>query len=59
MTSLVRRALYFPCMKNKITSEALIVAITKAITIFHLPKSLVAAKTVSNVKTIREKKITT
>ena len=49
MTNLVRRGLYLPCMKNRMTSVALMTAIARARTIFQRPRSIFAAETVTTV----------
>src|SRR4051812_206712 len=57
--SFVRRLPYLTCMKNRTTSVALKTAIARATGKFRLPRSFIAANTVSAVHTISAPKIVT
>jgi hypothetical protein len=55
--SLVRRLLYFTCMKNRITSVALVMAMPSATGKLNTPRFTNATATVTAVSTIRAPKI--
>ncbi len=52
----VRRVLYQTCMKNKITSDALMRAMASATKMFQRPRSTVETKAVTQVSTMSAKK---